>query len=261
MTDKKEVEFPALKWAQRKDKVMITIDVPDIKKHDINLTPEGKLTVTAETDNKSYALDLDLNQEIDKEASAWNVKGRNILLNIVKKDAEGEYWPRLTKEKTRNSKIQTDWSKWVDEDEEDEEGQKGMDGYDPSQMQGFGGGGMPGMPGGMGGMGGMPGMGGMGGMGMPGMGGEEGMPPNMNMMNMGGGPGGMDMAQMQEMLKNMGGGAGMGGAGGAQMPDSDDEEEEEEASGAPMQPKSDGLGDLDGEADASVKKDAGPDLD
>merc|ERR1719416_116158 len=243
MTDKKEVEFPALKWAQRKDKVMITIDVPDIKKHDINLTPEGKLTVTAETDNKSYALDLDLNQEIDKEASAWNVKGRNILLNIVKKDAEGEYWPRLTKEKTRNSKIQTDWSKWVDEDEEDEEGQKGMDGYDPSQMQGFGGGGMPGMPGGMG------------------MGGEEGMPPNMNMMNMGGGPGGMDMAQMQEMLKNMGGGAGMGGAGGAQMPDSDDEEEEEEASGAPMQPKSDGLGDLDGEADASVKKDAGPDLD
>merc|ERR1719416_102195 len=240
MTDKKEVEFPALKWAQRKDKVMITIDVPDIKKHDINLTPEGKLTVTAETDNKSYALDLDLNQEIDKEASAWNVKGRNILLNIVKKDAEGEYWPRLTKEKTRNSKIQTDWSKWVDEDEEDEEGQKGMDGYDPSQMQGFGGGGMPGMPG---------------------MGGEEGMPPNMNMMNMGGGPGGMDMAQMQEMLKNMGGGAGMGGAGGAQMPDSDDEEEEEEASGAPMQPKSDGLGDLDGEADASVKKDAGPDLD
>ena len=65
---------------------------------------------------------------------------------------------------------------------------------------------------------------------------------------------------MQEMLKNMGGGAGMGGAGGAQMPDSDDEEEEE-AAGVPMQPKSDGLGDLDGEADASVKKDAGPDLD
>merc|ERR1712183_1159499 len=188
-----EVRFPDLKWAQRKDKVMVTVDVPDIEKHDINLTEDGKPSLTAETTSQKFAFDLELIAEIDKEASAWNVKGRNILFNIVKKDAEAEYWPRLTKEKTKNARIQTDWSKWVDEDEE---GNKGMDGFDPSQMQGFGGGGgMSGMPGGMGGMPGMEGM--MGGMpGMGGMGGMEGMPPNMNMMNMGGGPGGMDMAQM-----------------------------------------------------------------
>lgn len=107
--------------------------------------------------------------EIVKEDSAWNTKGRNILISLAKKDQDAEYWPRLTKEKVKNAKITTDWGKWVDEDEEADEGEKGMDGFDPSMMNQFGGaGGMPGM----GGMGGMPGMGGMGG-GMP------GMPPNM----------------------------------------------------------------------------------
>jgi hypothetical protein len=57
--------------------------------------------------------------EQDVEASKWNIKGRNIILNIVKKDAEAEYWPRLTKDKVKNLHIQADWGKWVDEDEED----------------------------------------------------------------------------------------------------------------------------------------------
>ena len=72
--------------------------------------------------------------EIDKAASAWDTKGRNIYVNIAKKDAEAEYWPRITKEKVKNSKITTDWSKWVDEDVEADEGDKGMDGFDPSMM-------------------------------------------------------------------------------------------------------------------------------
>jgi hypothetical protein len=57
---------------------------------------------------------------VSVESSKWNTKGRNIILNIVKANPEAEYWPRLTKEKTKNSHIQIDWSKWVDEDEEDE---------------------------------------------------------------------------------------------------------------------------------------------
>merc|ERR1712151_1068536 len=129
MSKEAEVRFPDLKWAQRKDKVMVTVDVPDIEKHDINLTEDGKLSLTAEATSQKFAFELELFAEIDKEASAWNVKGRNILFNIVKKDAEAEYWPRLTKEKTKNARIQTDWSKWVDEDEEEEEGNKGMAGF------------------------------------------------------------------------------------------------------------------------------------
>ena len=102
---------------------------------------------------------------IVKAESAWNTRGRNVIITLSKTDKETEYWPRLTKEKVKNARITVDWNKWVDEDEEDEapNADMGAD-FDPSMMNAFGGGGMPGMPG-MGGMGGMPGMGGMGGMG------------------------------------------------------------------------------------------------
>jgi len=39
------------------------------------------------------------------EESKWNTKGRNIILNITKANPEAEYWPRLTKEKTKNAHI------------------------------------------------------------------------------------------------------------------------------------------------------------
>jgi len=188
--------------------------------------------------------------EVVKADSKFNAKGRNPIITIAKKDTEAEYWPRITKEKVKNSRITVDWNKWVDEDEEGEAPEVGGD-FDPSMMNAFGGGGAGGMPG-MGGAGGMPGMPGMGGMGgMPGMGGMGGMPG----MGGAGGMGGMDM---EALMKQMGGMGGMGGAGGMPgmpgmggaegMPDSDDEDEEEEAAGDPK-PAADGLGDLDAEAE------------
>lgn len=95
--------------------------------------------------------------KIVKEESRNNTKGRNPIITLAKEDKEAEYWPRLTKEKVKNARIQVDWNKWVDEDEEDEAPEMGGD-FDPSAMSQFGGaGGMPGM-GGMGGPGGMGGM-------------------------------------------------------------------------------------------------------
>ena len=121
---------------------------------------------------------------IDKSESKFNTKGRNPIITLSKKEKEEEYWPRITKDKVKNSRITVDWGKWVDEDEEDDAPAMGGD-FDPSMMSQFGGaGGMPGM----GGMGGMPGMGGMGGM--PGMGGMGGM-------------GGMDMVPIREALRGV----------------------------------------------------------
>jgi len=161
---------------------------------------------------------------VNKAESKWNTKGRNTTFSISKEDKDAEYWPRLFKDKAKNSRISVDWSKWVDEDEADNAPEVGGD-FDQSQMQGFGGG-MPGM----GGMGGMPGMGGMGGMdmasmmkGMGGMGGMGGMPGMGGM----GGMGGMDM---EALMKQMGG---MGGMGGMGMDGGDSDEEEDEAEGDP----------------------------
>ena len=86
-----------------------------------------------------------------------------MVLQLRKKDVEQEYWPRLTKEKSKNAYIKTDFSKWVDEDEQEETSPAAaMD--DEMNFGGMDmGGGIPGMPGGMpGGMGGgMPGLGDM----------------------------------------------------------------------------------------------------
>ena len=206
-----------MKWAQRKDRLFITIDVQDCKNPNVDLQADGHLKFTGEAKETQYEIDLQLWGECIVDDSKWNFKGRSVLLSIAKKELEGEdeqYWPRFTKEKMKHPHIHVDWDKWVDEDEAEEAKDIGGD-FDPSLMggmPGMGGGGMPGMPG-MGGMGGMPGMGGMGGM--PGM---EGM-------------GGMDM---QEMMKNMGGMGGMPGMPGAEGMgggDSDDEDEQETNAG------------------------------
>ena len=214
----------------------MTVELQSCENLVIELTKDSKLKFGADSNQIHYEFDMELFAAVDKEESRWNTKGRNVIFNLVKKEKDEEYWPRLSKDKTKNSRITIDWAKWVDEDEEDEQPEGGMGDMDPSMMQGFGGG-AGGMPG-MGGMGGMPDLGAMGGMGgMPGMGGMGGMPE------------GMDMAKLQEMMKNMGGAGGMPGMdamGGMGGPDSDDEEEEE-AAGEPK--KDDGLGDLDAEAE------------
>jgi len=56
----------------------------------------------AESHNNVYGFDIQLFEEVDFEASKWNTKGRNIILNIVKKNLDQEYWPRLTKDKVKN---------------------------------------------------------------------------------------------------------------------------------------------------------------
>ena len=165
----------------------------------------------------TYGFTMEFFAKIVKDECKHNTNGRFPIITISKEDKEGEYWPRITKDKVKNARITVDWSKWVDEDEESEAPAVGGD-FDPSQMNNFGGAG--GMPGGMEGM--------MGGMGAG--------APGMNMGGPMGGAGGMDM---EALMKQMGG---MGGAQG--MPDSDDEDEEEEAACEPKS-EADALGDLD----------------
>jgi hypothetical protein len=90
----------------------------------------------AESHGHAYGFDLALFGAVSMEESKWNTKGRNIILNIVKANKEEAYWPRLTKEKIKNSHIQADWAKWVDEDEEDEAKPLGED-WNEDNMNNF----------------------------------------------------------------------------------------------------------------------------
>ena len=211
----------------------MTIELADCENIAVDIDESRNAIVfSAMSGDTKYSLNMELFKKIVKDESKWNLKGRNVLLMISKADKEEEeWWPRLTKDKTKNQLITIDWARWKDPDDDDAGEEKpGMGDFDPSMMQGMGG---------MGGMGGgMPGMGGAGGMGgmdmaslMKQMGGMGGM----------GGAGGMDMA---EMMKNMGGMGGMGG-------DSDDEEGEE----SHVQPHGEGeVDDLDQEEEQDLKK-------
>ncbi|KAF5830560.1 HSP20-like chaperone [Dunaliella salina] len=179
--------IPTVLWAQRSDKLYITLDVQDVKDEKMDLSNvdgagklsfSGKRAESAGSPEQEYAMEQQLYGEIDVEASKVSITPRNVFMVIQKKEPHG-FWPRLTKESGRHlTHIKTDWSKWVDEDEEDEKPEMDMSGYN---FSGFGGG-------------------------------EDG------------GMGGMDMsklAALQEQMKGMGGGE---GGEGEDEDDSDNEE-------------------------------------
>lgn len=60
---------PEVKWAERADKVYITVLLPDSKNAKVNLEPEGVFTLSANAgaDNNLYELKLDLYDKVNVE--------------------------------------------------------------------------------------------------------------------------------------------------------------------------------------------------
>lgn len=82
-----------MKWAQRKDRIFITLEVPDMQNHNIDLK-EQTLRITGQANGKNYDGELELFDEVVVSESGWNTKGRYIILSIAKKNKEAEeYWP------------------------------------------------------------------------------------------------------------------------------------------------------------------------
>ncbi|KAI3506640.1 hypothetical protein L2E82_19851 [Cichorium intybus] len=211
---------PEVKWAQREDKVYITVLLADTKDAKVNLAPEGVFTFSAKAGQHEYDLKLELFDKVNVEESKINIGERSVFCILEK--AEAKWWNKLLCGDAKTPHyVKVDWDKWVDED--DDAGPAAdldMGGMDFSKFGDMGGmGGMPGMGGmGMPGMGGM-GMPGMGGMGMPGMGGM-GMP----------GMGGMGMPDMGDFSM------------GDDIEDSDEEGQEAETkTGASSKPAEGGL--------------------
>ena len=129
-----KTQFPILKWAQRKDKLFITINVVHSKKPTIEI--EGKKMKYQGIDgNINYAFDIELYDEIDKENSKYTLDARNIFLKLKKK-TEGPYWPRLTTDKVKYHWIEIDWVYFTEEDEEEEAKEPNFEGQDFGDMGG-----------------------------------------------------------------------------------------------------------------------------
>ncbi|CAA0828545.1 HSP20-like chaperones superfamily protein [Striga hermonthica] len=149
---------PEVKWAEREDKVYLTVLLPDAKNPKVGVDPDGTFTFSAAagSDNNLYEVKLNLLDKVNVEESKINIGVRNIFCVLEK--AEKKWWTKLLRgdEKTPHY-VKVDWDKWVDED--DDTGAPSdldLDGMDFSKF---------GDMGGMGGMGDMSGLGGMGGFG------------------------------------------------------------------------------------------------
>jgi hypothetical protein len=124
---------PPIRWAQRKDKVLVTIGVIDSR--DPVLKIEGnKLTFSGQAGATSYGLSLELFNDIDTAASKYVVRPRGIEISLAKKDA-AVWWPRLIKATTKLHYVTVDWSRWVDSS--DDEPSKPEFNWDPNESGSF----------------------------------------------------------------------------------------------------------------------------
>ena len=118
------ITIPKIKWAQRKEKLFITVDVVGVKNPQIDIVDGKTLKFHGTDETHKYAFEIELFDEVIKEESKFSLDARNIFLNIHKA-SKGPYWPRLTKDTHKLNWVGIDWTYYIDEDEEDEESNKG----------------------------------------------------------------------------------------------------------------------------------------
>ena len=128
-----QTQFPTLKWAQRKDRLYITILVVHTKKPTVDIIDNKKLKYSGTDGEKNYSFEIELYDEILKDESKYNLEARNIFLNLKKK-TPGPYWERLTKDTKKNHWIEIDWVYYTEEDEENEAKQPDFNGQDFGDM-------------------------------------------------------------------------------------------------------------------------------
>jgi len=133
----KKTQNPILKWAQRKDKLFITICVVHSKKPIVDLTDGKRIKYQGTDGSKNYSFDIELYDEIVKDESKYTLDSRNIFLNLKKKNS-GPYWPRLLKDEKKYHWIEVDWMYYAEEDEEDEATQPMKPGQDFDDMPDMG---------------------------------------------------------------------------------------------------------------------------
>ena len=120
---------PEIKWAQRKDRVLLTVDLHDASDVKVSFENDDTLHFRGVSDGTVYESDLQFYDIIDTKASSYKMLPRSIQINVMKKKKDDDvkdgmkFWPRLLKDKAMEKnkyELTVDWNRWVDEDEEDE---------------------------------------------------------------------------------------------------------------------------------------------
>ncbi|KAG0467059.1 hypothetical protein HPP92_018639 [Vanilla planifolia] len=111
---------PEVLWAQRSDKVYLTISLPDAKDVSVKSEPEGFFSFSANgAQGEPFDFNLELFGPIVPENNKVHIGLRNIICSIHKE--KKVWWKRLLKSQEKPAPyIKVDWNKWCDEDDESE---------------------------------------------------------------------------------------------------------------------------------------------
>ncbi|EEE59618.1 hypothetical protein OsJ_11950 [Oryza sativa Japonica Group] len=109
---------PEVLWAQRSEKIYLTISLPDAKDVVLKTEPQGLFSFLAVANGEPFSFTLELFDSVLPEGSKTKTKMglRNIICSI-QKEKKG-WWKRLLKSEEKHPYIKVDWNKWCDEDEE-----------------------------------------------------------------------------------------------------------------------------------------------
>ncbi|CAA0843026.1 Uncharacterized protein SHERM_08880 [Striga hermonthica] len=118
---------PEVLWAQRSDKLYLTVSLPDARDISVKCEPEGQFTFAAVGANgEPFSFTLQLYDNIAPQGCRTKTGLRNILCSI-QKEQKG-WWKRLLKSEEKPAPyIKVDWNKWCDEDDEESESYLGSD--------------------------------------------------------------------------------------------------------------------------------------
>ncbi|XP_002525703.2 co-chaperone protein p23-2 [Ricinus communis] len=119
---------PEVLWAQRSDKVYLTIALPDAKNISVKCEAEGLFSFSAVgIQGESFDFTLQLYGSVIPEGCKTNVGLRNIICSVQKQ--EKGWWKRLLKSEEKPAPyIKVDWNKWCDEDDEESTSDLASDG-------------------------------------------------------------------------------------------------------------------------------------
>ncbi|XP_028766853.1 co-chaperone protein p23-2 [Neltuma alba] len=125
---------PEVLWAQRSDKVYLTVALPDAKDVSVKCEPQGLFSFSAKgVQGESYKFGLELYGPIVAEGCKTKSGLRNILCSI-QKEQKG-WWKRLLKSEEKPAPyLKVDWNRWCDED--DEESASDEESYDDARFVG-----------------------------------------------------------------------------------------------------------------------------
>lgn len=139
------VLVPRVLWAQRHDRVYLTIEIFGVKDEKISLSANSlEFSGTRSEDNANFAVHLEFFDAIVSEQSQKSITGRNVAFILIKEKDDQPYWPRLIKDTKKMHYIAVDFAKWCDEDEEGGDDGKDFGGmgdfgnFDPSQFANMG---------------------------------------------------------------------------------------------------------------------------